>query len=122
MTETIVTETTFKILEYWLWGAVLIVCLMGLIWMTKNLLSSKDKEVASKDKQILEYRKTIDILRSKSDEKDNKLFDFIMKISISMEKWTDLFDKHDQGAQRYREKMIIEVENFKRLLDSIKNK
>ena len=94
-------------------GPVLVLSMIALIWMTKNLLSSKDKEISSRDK-------TIEILRGKAEEKDTKIFEFIMKLSVTMEKWTDLFDKHDQGAQRYRERMTQEVENFKRTLDSMR--
>lgn len=106
----------------WPIGGVLVLSLMGLIWMTKTLLSSKDKEIKSRDNIIEAKEQQIKELIKSNSEKDKKFFEFLTSLSITLEKNTDLFDRHDQGAQRYRERMTSEVENFKRTLDFIKNK
>jgi hypothetical protein len=97
--------------------------------MTKTLLSSKDKEIEDKNSIIKGKEEDIKQLIKADSEKDQRFFEFLASLSTTLDKNTDLFDRHDQdakrhreGSRRYREKMISEVESFKRTLDFIKNK
>lgn len=108
--------TALKALESligtWPVGVAFVLVLSALIWVTKSLLSSKDRE-------LIEKNNTIDILRKAFDSDREKMFWFITTLSLSLEKHTAFLEKHDAEAIRHRERILTEIDNFKRDFSSL---
>lgn len=94
-------------------SAVAVLSMIALIYVAKSALSSKDAMIKFKDTVIGGKDKTISILRSSIKEDGDKMFEFISKVSIHMEKMSSLYDRHDSEAQKYREKILGAIEKLK---------
>ena len=104
--ENITSTALDQILLWWPVWAVLVLSLIALIYVTKTLLSSKDKMIEDKDK-------TIEILRSQNVEDKEKMFEFIYKVSSSLEKVIESSERIEKVQEKYREKVVTEIEWFK---------
>ena len=106
MTETAGISALEELLLWWPVGAVLVLSLIALIWMTKNLLSSKDKMIEDKNA-------TISILRTQSTTDKEKMFEFIYKVSSSLEKVLESMKSMENNQEKYRNKTSNDIELLK---------
>jgi len=104
--ENIADTALQDILWWWPIGSVLVLSLIALIWLTKTLLSSKDKMID--DKNI-----TIWILRTQNTKDKDKMFEFIYKVSSSLEKIIESMQNMENNQDKYRDKMNNEMESLK---------
>jgi len=94
-------------------SAVAVLSLIALIYVANKLLSSKDAMIKYRDGVIKDKDNTIEILRWKISDDRDKMFDFISKVSIHMEKMSDLNERHNSEAEKYREKILTAIDRVK---------
>ena len=84
---------------------------MSLFWVIKRVLSDKDKTIA--------------ILRSNVEKKDNKLeqmFQYMATVSNTQEKMVETIEKNQQKSETSLDKIFVAISNCKDVFNSMKYK
>ena len=110
--ETATLQALESVIWSWPIGVAFVLVLSALVRMTKTLLSTSDREKA-------EDKETIAILRKNIESDREKLFWFITSLSVTLEKLSSLLEKHDVEAIRHRDKVLSELDMFKRDFNSL---
>jgi len=92
---------------------VLALSLIWLIYVVKVLLATKDGVIQDRKTINTETERTKEILRMEKNEDKLKQFDFIHKVTDSLQKIADMIEKNENEEKRYREKVSVELDNIK---------
>lgn len=102
-------------------GPVLVLSMIALIWMTKNLLSSKDAQIKLLKEESKKKDVTIEMLMVENKEEREKTVKLITDVTVNTGKMADLIHNHDSWAkeerskaQRYREKIFEKIDWFEK--------